>query len=122
MNRAEHKVLGFTNIVQSNIVKTAVTVGITIRYYPGTVDSSELEANVRTAIYKWIDDNSRLGNPVYTSALEQAAAVPGVVYATVTSPASDQVPSTGGDGSLPFRTVYTFTKDATNVAITMTAL
>lgn len=114
MNRAGHTILDWSAI-SGVVTRTALAISVTIFYYASQVNPALLQERVRTAIYAWIDSNSRLNNNIYQDSLQAAATVNGAKYVTVNSPANESYDSAEN-------ILYTFNKtdadDGVRIAVT----
>ena len=87
----------------------AYTISVSVRYDASRENTQQLQAAVRAAIYAWLEGNQRLGQPVYRSAINDAAFIAGVQDIVVLSPTYDLAPPelviSGGDPSIAARAV-----------------
>lgn len=116
MNQAGHTILDWTAI-SGTVTRTALAISVTVFYYASQVNPALLKERVRTAIYAWIDSNSRLNNNIYQDSLQAAATVNGAKYVTVALPTDDSYDSAEN-------ILYTFNKtdEDDGVRIEVTAL
>ena len=87
----------------------AYTISVSVRYDASRENTQQLRAAVRAAIYAWLDDNQRIGQPVYRSAINESAFIAGVQQIVVLSPTHDLAPPelviSGGDPAIAARAV-----------------
>ena len=89
------------------------TVGATITYDSQEYDSAVLEDLIRSSVYQFIDDTTKLNSPINVPMLQGSMKLPGVINAVATAPARNLASAAD--------LVYKCNKDTTDVVFTMTA-
>ena len=112
LNERRRKIAG-VDIFAPDPTLTAFTIDVTVRH-PESFSANTAAADARDGIYAWLEENQRLGEPVYRSAIIAAAFVAGVADVTVTAPAADLAATDG--------TAYTCGANTTEVAVTTVAI
>ena len=98
-----------TEIHIEDVTQTAYTIAVTL-HHPAEFSSVGILADARTAIYRWLDENQRIGRGISTWAISRAAGVANVEDVTVTAPAANLAATDGR--------VYVCPKSETAVVIT----
>ena len=97
------------------VTRVEYSIVATVRFDSAVTDSTQLELEVRTAAYAFIDEQARPGATIYQSGIISALQSPnGALSVTLTTPNSDIAKV---DGQINYAQ-----KNATGVALTLTAI
>ena len=107
LNLQDGKIAG-VDVYLEDVVETAFTIDITLRH-PPEIAADALSIDARNAVYEWLTDHQKLGEPVYKSAITTAAFVVGASDVTAAQPSADLIAVNG--------TVYTCGSNVTDVIV-----